>query len=498
MLKPYLLATAGKHVSLHLLDQIFVACILLSFFVFSVKTPLAPSMAKTRARKERESEEEEIPVTPEVQKGKTRKKRTPEEKEAKRRRRQQRVEEQERAREEEVVAEEEEDPKESDKPNQEEDGQEVATIEEAREEIQTKQSEVMQTEAVEEEDREPVQEARVEVIIPEPPKRRRIKRKAGRIPVIRTDTPSPPSSDSEREKAEQEEREKKEAEERRREEAEKQAEEEQLLKRREEKGKKIAEASEEHDEIAERQVPYDRFVNNFARAKYTELLKRDFLFERGFSGDLPPFLRTDIADHGWELFCAKPEAVNAQVVREFYANIDKEEGFLVIVRGVEIDWSPSAINALYHLQNFPHAAFNEMTVAPSEEQLSNAVREVGIEGAQWQLSKTQKRTFQSAYLNKEANTWMGFIRQRLLPTTHDSTVSRERILLAFAILRSLSIDVGKIICNEIACCWKKKVGKLFFPNTITMLCRQAGVLVDESDMILFDKGIIDTPNLARL
>ncbi|MDV3143381.1 MAG: hypothetical protein Q8761_03080 [Sweet potato little leaf phytoplasma] len=75
-----------------------------------------------------------------------------------------------------------------------------------------------QVNTVSERGNEQDQGARVEVIIPEPQKRRRIKRKAGRIQVIRTDTPSPPSSDSEREKAEREERERKEAEDKEREE----------------------------------------------------------------------------------------------------------------------------------------------------------------------------------------------------------------------------------------------------------------------------------------
>ncbi|MDV3146719.1 MAG: hypothetical protein Q8754_02705, partial [Sweet potato little leaf phytoplasma] len=49
-------------------------------------------MAKTRANRERDNEEETVP---EVQKAKTKKKRTPKEKEAKRRRKQQKVEGQE-------------------------------------------------------------------------------------------------------------------------------------------------------------------------------------------------------------------------------------------------------------------------------------------------------------------------------------------------------------------------------------------------------------------
>lgn len=45
---------------------------------------------------------------------------------------------------------------------------------------------------------------------------------------------------------------------------------------------------------------------------------------------------------------------------------------------------------------------------------------------------------------------------------------------------------------------KKKFDKLFFLNTITMLCKTAGVPESNKDIKLFYIGIIDTPNLARL
>lgn len=182
------------------------------------------------------------------------------------------------------------------------------------------------------------------------------------------------------------------------------------------------------------------------------MLKRDFLFERGFGDDLPHFLRVGITNHGWKQFCVKPESVNSHIVREFYANIDEGEGFQTIVRWVAVDWSPGAINSLFNHQNFPHAGYNEMVVVPSNDQRNAVVREAGIKGAQWRLSKTEKRTFQAAYLKSEANTWLGFVKLRLLPTTHDSTVSRDRVLMVFAILRSLSIDVGKVIASEIFGC----------------------------------------------
>lgn len=75
-----------------------------------------------------------------------------------------------------------------------------------------------------------------------------------------------------------------------------------------------------------------------------------------------------------------------------------------------MDWSPGAINSLFNLQDFPHAVFNEMLIAPSNEKLNAAVREVGIDGDHWQLSRMGARIFQSAYLKSEANTWLVFVK----------------------------------------------------------------------------------------
>lgn len=73
----------------------------------------------------------------------------------------------------------------------------------------------------------------------------------------------------------------------------------------------------------------------------------------------------------------------------------------------------------------------------------------GIDGVARKLSRNGAQIVKSAYIRPVANVWLLFVKHRLLPTTHDSNVSKERILLVFSIMRVLSIDVGKIISREI-------------------------------------------------
>lgn len=38
-----------------------------------------------------------------------------------------------------------------------------------------------------------------------------------------------------------------------------------------------------------------------------------------------------------------------------------------------------------------------------------------------------------------------FLKSRLMPTTHTTTVSQDRLLLFFAIVKALTINIGKVI-----------------------------------------------------
>lgn len=49
-----------------------------------------------------------------------------------------------------------------------------------------------------------------------------------------------------------------------------------------------------------------------------------------------------------------------------------------------------------------------------------------------------------------------------MPTTHDSSVSADRMLLLYAMLAGLKINVGKLIVDEIYRCSMKKTGQLFY------------------------------------
>lgn len=71
-----------------------------------------------------------------------------------------------------------------------------------------------------------------------------------------------------------------------------------------------------------------------------------------------------------------------------------------------------------------------------------------------------------------ANVWVKFLKFRLIPTTYATTISHERLIVLYAILKGLPIDVGKIINREIRECAikKQKMTALLFSSLIISIC----------------------------
>ena len=87
-----------------------------------------------------------------------------------------------------------------------------------------------------------------------------------------------------------------------------------------------------------------------------------------------------------------------------------------------------------------------------------------------------------------------------MPTTHTTTVSQERLVLLYAIVRGLPINVGSIIENEIRDCAVKnhKIADLLFPSLITSICVVSGVRLDAKDEHVKNDGAFTTRTIERV
>ncbi|KAE8694437.1 hypothetical protein F3Y22_tig00110783pilonHSYRG00231 [Hibiscus syriacus] len=80
--------------------------------------------------------------------------------------------------------------------------------------------------------------------------------------------------------------------------------------------------------------------------------------------------------------------------------------------------------------------------------------------------------------------WNHFMKHKLLPTSHNTTVSCQRMLLLHSIISGRPIDVGKIIVEHAHLCLKRQASALVFPNLITALCQKKKVREEMFDEIL--------------
>ncbi|KAK9034457.1 hypothetical protein V6N11_050621 [Hibiscus sabdariffa] len=228
------------------------------------------------------------------------------------------------------------------------------------------------------------------------------------------------------------------------------------------------------------------FVDDEAQERYGNLRKRLVFFEQGFvfkEEDLGPDVMEVVAQHKWERFARHPGDVNATLVKEFYANITEPNQHSVFVRGKYIRFTPSAINRYFKLPTMVdnHTTFKEEA---DNETYHDIVEDLCLPNSEWNGKQVHRRSMDREKFLPKAKLWTHFLKHKLMPTSHHTTVSLPRMLLLHSILFGHSMDVGKIIVEEIQACLKRPKSALLFPNLITALCRKKKVKEDRFDEIV--------------
>ena len=91
-----------------------------------------------------------------------------------------------------------------------------------------------------------------------------------------------------------------------------------------------------------------------------------------------------------------------------------------------------------------------------------------------------------------AKVWIKFLKSRLMLTTYTTTVFQDRLILLYAIVKRLAIDVRKIIKKEIRDCAmkKQKLVVLLFPSLITGICEASELQFEDSNQRIKNKRAI--------
>ncbi|MFQ6624294.1 hypothetical protein Gotur_004401 [Gossypium turneri] len=160
-------------------------------------------------------------------------------------------------------------------------------------------------------------------------------------------------------------------------------------------------------------------------------------------------------------------------IQEFYASLTTQHATKVIFQKKNVPLTSKSINDLFNLLDVEEDEYYPMMNNINWDFLQQVLDVVTNPGSQWIIGKYVSHSCLKEYLKPVAKVWFYFVRYSFMPISHSSTISMERMLLLYAILIEKSINIGKIILEEIHDCARKKTVGAYFPSLITSLCLRA-------------------------
>ncbi|KAL3503307.1 hypothetical protein ACH5RR_037756 [Cinchona calisaya] len=177
---------------------------------------------------------------------------------------------------------------------------------------------------------------------------------------------------------------------------------------------------------------------------------------------------SEISDRTWYRFVREDATVaNDTLVREFIANTHKLTDTVV-----------------------QHAIFKRSDI--NYDMLLRELCDPHVPDgmAKWEFYLNGKhKQFLKTWLSSYALVWYHFLTSRILPINHLTKVTRDRVVLLYALVKDWSIDIGLEIQMEILCNGAKDQPSFIFPNLITSLCTKEGVTLRTGSKISPDKPI---------
>ncbi|KAH1107047.1 hypothetical protein J1N35_010815 [Gossypium stocksii] len=113
-----------------------------------------------------------------------------------------------------------------------------------------------------------------------------------------------------------------------------------------------------------------------------------------------------------------------------------------------------------------------------------------MEGTKWIVSRNECYTIDRVSLKPHCKVWYHFLKSCLNPSTHNFTISKERMLLLHSIMIGRKTNFGKIIFREVHHCTQKNAGTLNFTSLITARCQRINVPIQENEDKIPNKGAI--------
>ncbi|KAL4313566.1 hypothetical protein GQ457_01G021940 [Hibiscus cannabinus] len=110
-----------------------------------------------------------------------------------------------------------------------------------------------------------------------------------------------------------------------------------------------------------------------------------------------------------------------------------------------------------------------------------------LPNTEWNTTGRNPNSVSRLNLLPEVKLWNTFVKRNLMPSSHNHTVDRTRLLLIHTILTGYKVNIGEILVKELAAACANDKGILAFPCLISALCRRAVVPMDDGDKYQAEK-----------
>ncbi|KAK8652158.1 hypothetical protein V6N13_061180 [Hibiscus sabdariffa] len=184
---------------------------------------------------------------------------------------------------------------------------------------------------------------------------------------------------------------------------------------------------------------------------------------------LEPLIYKRLSDLGWQRFGRQAAQANLNWVREFYANNPKGND-VAYVRGRRVPANSATINTLLDLlEDLPiiYALIDTL----KDEDLNLIKDQLCLPNTTWNITSKNIGTISRPRLLPKAKLWNMFVKQNLMPTSHNQTVDRTRLVLINTIISGFRFNIGEVIARELSDACQNDKGILAFPCIISALCR---------------------------
>ncbi|KAK8584433.1 hypothetical protein V6N13_109831 [Hibiscus sabdariffa] len=200
-----------------------------------------------------------------------------------------------------------------------------------------------------------------------------------------------------------------------------------------------------------------RFNSTSAKERYHNIVaaksrweEQGFLFDGGLENyGLEPIIYKRLYDLGWLRFGRQPARANLSWVREFYAHNDEGEDIVNNIRGKRVPANSAIINRIMDLpENLPSTY--ELIGALEDVDYNTINDQLCIPCIEWNMTSKNPGTISLPRLLPEAKLWNTFVKRNPMPTSHNQTVDRTRLVLINAIISSFKFNVGEVIAKELS------------------------------------------------